>query len=112
MTKRQTAQWHKYLESYEKYGCRTLQQVYCSFSSRKYNAWSAINIRRIEEDGFCYTVTGGGSHYFSTDYIRPIDGGYEWVHDSASRTQRIVLNEQMLYEARRSGIREPWIKSN
>lgn len=109
MTKRQRSQWVHYLSSYSKHGERDLDKVYGTYSSKKYNAWKEIQKRCADENGFCLTVSSAGSHYFSTDYIRKIEGNtYEWVHDSAYMTQRILFEGDMSYEARSSGIREPW----
>lgn len=109
MNKRQRIQWKRYLNSYSKHGARDLDKVYDAYSSEKYSAWIKIQKRCADENGFCLTVSSAGIQFFSTDYIRKIEGNeYEWVHDSAGRLQRIRFEGDMCYEARSAGIREPW----
>ena len=108
MNKRQASQWEHYLSSYSKHGPRDLDKAYGTYSSKKYNAWKEIQKRCAEENGIGLTVSSAGSHYFSTDYIRPLRPGvYEWVHDSASMTQRIECVGNMISEAKEAGIHEP-----
>ena len=110
MTKRQHKQWERYLSSILKYGRRDIQHAYKSFSSEKYNAWDSIRKRVEVEKGFGFTVTSAGAQYFSTDYIRRVDGQpflYEWVHDSASGTTCVVLSGNMVGELKEVGIYDP-----
>lgn len=111
MTKRQLKQWERYLSSIVKYGQRDLKHAYNSFSLKKYNAWKSILGRVVVEKGFGFTVTSAGSHYFSTDYIVRVEDkphAYEWVHDSASGTARIPVDDKMIGELKVVGIYDPW----
>lgn len=111
MTSRQHSQWERYLSSITRYGQRDIGDAYNSFSSKKFNAWDSIRHRSVAEKGFGLTVTSAGSHYFSTDYIVRVKDKphtYEWVHDSASGTQRLPLDGKMIGELKLVGIYDPW----
>ncbi|MBR6135024.1 MAG: hypothetical protein IKQ22_00860 [Clostridia bacterium] len=104
MTKKQTEQWCRYLESFIKHGVRDLYQAYKTCSSKKFNAWCSIrNDCDIKHDKYL-TVTGAGSHYFSTDFLYKEEGVWHWVHDCYSYRTDIELTEDMITEARRAGI--------
>ncbi|MBP5594531.1 MAG: hypothetical protein J6Y02_04050 [Pseudobutyrivibrio sp.] len=79
MTKRQIEQWHDYLKGFVKHGTRDLNQVYRTFSSKKYNAWCSIRNDCDTKHGHYFTVTSAGSHFFSTDFLYKKDDTWHWV---------------------------------
>lgn len=104
MTKRQTEQWGRYLESFIKYGTRDLCQAYGTFSGKKYNAWCKIRDDEVEKNGDYFTVTAAGSHFFSTDFLYKKEGTWHWVHDCYSYRTDLELTDEMIVEARGAGI--------
>ena len=104
MTQKQTKQWHDYLTSFVKYGVRELYHAYKTCSSKKYNAWCRIRDDSIAKNGYYFTVTSAGSHYFSTDFLYKKDATWHWVHNCYSYCTDIELTEGMLTEARSVGI--------
>lgn len=104
MTKRQTEQWHMYLDRYRVYGTRDLNQAYGTYSSKKYNAWCKIRDDKVEKNGSYLTVTSAGSHFFSTDFLYKEGDTWHWVHDCYSYRSDIKLTDKMITEAKEAGI--------
>ena len=97
-TKQQVDRYNRYRDFVKRNGCRSLYQHYNSYSTKKAAAWQRIAARKCDEDGFCLTVVGGGSHYFSTGYLRYVDDGVELVYDYAGGTDRITLTDEQRLE--------------
>lgn len=104
MTKRQTEQWGRYLESFIKHGTRDLYHAYRSCSSKKFNAWCSIRNDCDTKGGKYFTVTSAGSHFFSTDFLYKKDSTWHWVHNCYSYCTDIELIDEMIIEAREVGI--------
>ena len=104
MTRRQTEQWARYLESFIKHGTRDLYKAYKSFSSKKYNAWCRIRDDCDTKGGKYFTVTAAGSHFFSTDFLYKKEGTWHWVHDCYSYRTDLELTDEMITEAKGAGI--------
>ena len=104
MTKRQTEQWGRYLESFVKHGTRDLCHAYKSFSNKKYNAWCSIRSDCYTKGGSYLTVTSAGSHFFSTDFLYKKEGTWHWVHNCYSYCTDIELTDEMITEAKEAGI--------
>lgn len=104
MTKKQTEQWCRYLESFVKHGTRDLNQAYGTFSSKKYNAWSSIRDDCNAKGGRYFTVTSAGSHFFSTDFLYKEGDTWHWVHNCYSYCTDIELTNEMIIEAKGAGI--------
>jgi hypothetical protein len=100
-TKQQVDRYNRYRDYVKRYGCRYLYQHYDTYSNRKAAAWQKIFGRKCDEDGFCFTIVGGGSHYFSTGYLRKVDDHIELVYDWAWGIDRIPLTDEQRLELSR-----------
>jgi len=100
-TKSQLDRYKRYRDFVKRNGCRSLYQHYNSYSNKKAAAWQRIAGRKCDEDGFCFTIVGGGSHYFSTGYLHKVDNHIELVYDWAGGTDRIPLTDEQRLELSR-----------
>lgn len=102
MTKQQTDRYNRYRDYVKRNGCRSLYQHYSSYSNKKAAAWQRISERKCDEDGFAFTIVGGGSHFFSTGYLHYVEeDGVELVYDWAGGTDRILLTDEQRLELSR-----------
>lgn len=97
-TKQQVNRYSHYRDYLKNHGCRSLYQHYSSYSSEKAVAWQRISERKCDEDGFAFTIVGGGLQYFSTGYLRYVEGNVELVYDYPSGTDRIQLTPEQRVE--------------